>query len=186
MARKLPGDNCLLGLGGASVAQLLNSEIPGHSIIAVDSSEEVIYIAKRFFMVDSIPYLTIVHQNANEYVRECNTTYNHLMIDLYGANNFPDECCNEEFFIHAKKRLKEHGILSVNLANYKEQWPIFKMIKKQFKNTLVIPVKKSANIVIIASANGDKEVFVKQILSYLEIKRIIWMDSWGYVGKYKN
>ena len=74
----------------------------------------------------------------------------------------------------------------MNLANYKEQWPIFEMIKKQFKNTLVIPVKKSANIIIIASAHGDKETFIKQIQSYPEIKRIIWMDSWSYVGKYKN
>ena len=186
MARKLPGSSCLLGLGGASVAQLLTSEIPGHSIVTVDSSEEVIQIAKQFFMVDRIPCLTIVHQNANDYIRECNTTYNHLMVDLYDANNFPAECNNDEFFIHAKNKLKENGFLAVNLANYKEQWPIFEMIKKQFKNTLVIPVKKSANIVIIASAQGDKETFIKQMQSYPEIKRIVWMDSWGYVGKYKN
>jgi spermidine synthase len=137
-------------------------------------------------MVDRIPHLTIVHQNANDYIRECNTTYDHLMIDLYDANNFPAECNNEAFFIHAKNELKENGFLAVNLANYKEQWPIFEIIKKQFNNTLVIPVKKSANIIIIASAHGDKETFIKQIQSSSEIKRIVWMDSWGYVGKYKN
>ncbi|CEG57129.1 spermidine synthase [Legionella fallonii] len=184
MARKFPGTGCLLGLGGASVPRLLNSENPGHHIVVVDNSEEVIDIAKQFFMLDSIPDITLVQQNANDYVRECTAQYKHLIIDLYDANNFPAECNHEEFFIHAQNRLTPDGFLAINLANYKEQWPIYQLIKKHFKNTIVIPVKKSANVVIIASTHGSHEFFMNEIKSCHRFKKIVWMDSWGFVGKY--
>ena len=184
MARTIPGSSCLLGLGGASVAHTLTTQIPEHSITAVDSSDEVIQIARKFFMVDSIPDLTIIHKNAVDYVQEISIVYDHLMIDLYDANNFPIECNNEEFFAIVKKRLKNEGFIAVNLANYKEQWPIFQLIKKQFKNTLVIPIKKSANMVVIASSNDSNDSFINQIRASGELKKINWMDSWGYVGEY--
>jgi spermidine synthase len=134
-------------------------------------------------MADRISGLTIVHKNAKEYVQECNDTYTHLIIDLYDANNFPAECINDDFFIHCKNRLEKNGFLAVNLANYKEQWPIFQLIKKQFKNTIVIPVKKSANMVIIASPNESKELFINKIRETGKIKKIVWMHTWGYVGE---
>jgi spermidine synthase len=184
MARKFPGTCCVLGLGGASVPQLLISENTDQNIVVIDNSEEVIQIAKQFFMVDSIPGLTLIQQNANDYLRECTNQYKHLIIDLYDANHFPAECNNEEFFIHAKNRVTHDGFLAINLANYKEQWPVYQFIKKHFKNILVIPVKKSANMVIIASADENHGHFMNQIESSHQFKRIVWMDSWGFVGKY--
>jgi spermidine synthase len=184
MARKFPGTSCLLGLGGAGVAHMLSSENPSLLLTAVDCSEEVIQIAKQFFMIDRIHGLTIEHQNAADYVRDCPTQYQHLIIDLYDANNFPVECSNSEFFIHCKNRLVKDGLLAVNLANYKEQLPIYQLIKKQFKNTLIIPVIKSANMIIIASLHENKEQFFNKIREAGEIKKIVWMNLWGYVGKY--
>lgn len=184
MARTFPGDSCLLGLGGASVPQTLKNQRPKHSITAVDNNDEVIQIAKKFFMVDSLSDLTIIHKNAADYVQEVSITFDHLMIDLYDANNFPIECNNDAFFSQAKKRLNKDGFIAVNLANYKEQWPIFQLIKKQFKNTLVIPIKKSANMVIIASSNESNDMFINHIRTTGELKKISWMESWGYVGEY--
>lgn len=48
MARKYPNDCCLLGLGGAGIAHLLGAQKTIRSIVAVESSEEVIQIAKKF------------------------------------------------------------------------------------------------------------------------------------------
>lgn len=184
MARHYPGTTCLLGLGGASVAQILSAQKSVQPIIAVDSSAEIIDIAKRFFMVDSIPGLTIIQQNANEFIRDGNAQYRHILIDLYDANNFPVECNNIEFFSRVKNKLTADGFLAVNLANYKEQWPIFQLLKKLFKNTLVIPIKKSANIVIIATTHGSHNDFMNQIKSSHNFKKIVWIDSWGFVGEY--
>lgn len=182
MARKFPNDCCLLGLGGAGIAHMLSTT--GHSIIAIDSSEEVIQIAKQFFMLDRIPNLIVVHQNAIDYLQTCETKYPQIIVDLYDANHFPPECNNDEFFIACKNRLSEDGFISVNLANLKEQMSIFKIIKKQFKRTIVIPIKKSANIVVIASNLKSNELFINKLRESKEIGKIVWVETWGYVGDY--
>ena len=56
MTRKYPGLTCLLGLGGAGLALMLNKT----SLVAVDNSEEVIEIAKKFFMIEHLKNLTII------------------------------------------------------------------------------------------------------------------------------
>ncbi|KTD00381.1 hypothetical protein OQJ19_15900 [Fluoribacter gormanii] len=182
MARKYLGPTCMLGLGGAGVALMLK-DIP---LIAVDNSEEVIEIAKRFFIIDRLKNLTIIHENAMDYVQKCELHFSHLIVDLYNANHFPPECANAQFFASCKKIITEDGVLAVNLANIKEQYPIFQLIKNQFSHTLVIPIRQSANMVILAAKNDSKELFIKKINETDAFKRIIWVDSWGYVGDYKK
>lgn len=180
MARYYPNNACLLGLGGAGVALML-SELP--SIEAIDNSEEVIDIAQRFFITKSLKNLTIIHDNAMNYVQHKNLSYSHLIIDLYNANHFPPECLNEQFFSFCKKIISEEGFLAINLANLKEQWPIFQLVKEQFNCTVVIPIKRSANMVIIAAKCNNKQLFIKKIEHCKEIKRITWVESWDYVGE---
>lgn len=182
MARKYPGTVCMLGLGGAGVALMLN-DMP---LIAVDNSEEVIDIAKRFFIMDRLKNLTIIHENAMDYVQQCERNFTHLIVDLYNANHFPPECGHTDFFASCKKIITEDGFLAINLANIKEQYSIFQLVKNHFKNTLVIPIRKSANMVIFAAKNDNKELFVNKIKQTAAFKRIIWVDSWGYVGDYKE
>ncbi|CAM2837498.1 spermidine synthase [Legionella steigerwaltii] len=182
MARKYPGTTCMLGLGGAGVALMLK-DIP---LIAVDNSKEVIEIAKQFFMIDRLKNLTVIHENAEDYVQNCETNFTHLIVDLYNANHFPLECANANFFASCHKIITENGFLAINLANIKEQYPIFQLVKNQFKHTLVIPIRKSANMVIFAAKNESKELFMNKIKETAAFKRIIWVDSWGYVGDYKQ
>lgn len=184
MARFYPGNLCLLGLGGAGLLHLLTGFKWNHSLVAVDSSVEILDIAKRFFMVERIPNLKLIHCNAMDYLQGVTIRYKHVIADLYDANHFPVECATEEFFILCKRALTEDGILAVNLANIKEQWPIFQLIKKQFKTAVVIPIRKSANLVVIASANNDKEFFIEQIRNTLEVKKIVWVKNWGYIAQY--
>jgi spermidine synthase len=186
MARKNPDTCCLLGLGGAGVVHMLRSERVHPAITAVDSSDEVIHIAKQFFMADSIPNLTIIHQNANDYIRESPTRYAHLLIDLYDANQFPSECNTDDFFQNCKQILKPNGFLSLNLANVKEQWSIFQLVKSHFTNTIVLPIKKCANIIIIASNEGSTNSFLQKLEESGEIQKFIWDPSWGYAGQVDN
>ncbi|WP_454783783.1 spermidine synthase [Legionella sp. WA2024007413] len=182
MARKYPGSTCMLGLGGAGVALMLKDI----HLTAVDNSEEVIEIAKRFFIMDRLKNLTIIHENAMDYVQTSEFHFSHLIVDLYNANHFPPECSNKQFFASCKKIITDDGIFAVNLANIKEQYPIFQLIKHQFSNTLVIPIRQSANMVILAAKNDSKELFMNKIKHTDAFKRIIWVDSWGYVGDYKK
>jgi spermidine synthase len=137
-------------------------------------------------MIDKLAHLNIVHQSAELYLEQCSTQFGHLLIDLYNAQSFPPECNNEHFFLQCKHRLKTNGFLAVNLANSKEQHAILELIKTHFKNTLVIPIKKCANMVIIASNHGNKEDFINMLLGTKEIKKIVLVSAWGYVADIKS
>ena len=94
-------------------------------------------------MIEDLKNLTIVHENAMEYVKNTADVYPYSMIDLYNANHFPPECNNDLFFNSCKKIVAADGFLVINLANLKEQWPIFQLVKQHFKHTLVMPIKKA-------------------------------------------
>ncbi|WP_115704882.1 spermidine synthase [Legionella sainthelensi] len=181
MARNYPGTICLLGLGGAGIPLMLHDK----PLVAVDNSEEVIEIAKQFFIADHLKHLTIVHENAMDYVENCKTTFSHLIVDLYNADHFPSECAHEAFFSSCKKIITENGFFAINLANLNEQYPLFQLLKKQFKNTLIIPIKNSANMVIYAVKSDNMESFINKMEQTAAFKRVIWVESWGYVGDYK-
>lgn len=175
----LRGRVCLLGLGGAGVPLMLAHENSFVHMDVVDYSQEVVDIAQLFFIPQPIKNCRLITKNAYDFIIESTDTYEHLMIDLYDANHFPSECNNEVFFHACKKIISEQGFLTINLANITEQAPIFKLIKKHFNQTMVLPIKKSANMVIIASNNSNKTNFLNQ----LALKRTLWVKSWDYVGE---
>lgn len=134
-------------------------------------------------MIDHLKKLTVVHENAKDYIETCKRKYNHVIIDLYNANHFPPECADANFFASCKRIMTEDGFLAINLANIKEQDAIFQLVRNQFKHTLVIPIRKSSNMVIFA-ADESKELFMNKIKQTSAFKRIIWVESWGYVGDF--
>lgn len=182
MARQYPGPSCLLGLGGAGIPLMLSIEQPPPPLVVIDKSDEIIDIAKRFFISEELQNLTIIHADAMDYVAQTDVAYKHLMIDLYNANIFPPECNNELFFSSCQRIIAQDGFLALNLANIKEQRPLYQLVKKFFKHTLVVPIKKSANMVIIASNDGSKKHFLHQAGKSGELKQIMWVESWDYVG----
>lgn len=184
MARHYPDNCCLLGLGGAGIPLMLKTITPNQLITAVECNEEVIEISKNYFMTDQLVNLKIIHQNACNFVQEQATQYKHLIIDLYDANHYPQECSTEDFFKNCRNCLTEDGFLAVNLANIKEQWTIVQMIKIQFKATVVIPIRHCANLVLIASKNDNKDLLMEQIIKTGEVKQIFWTKNWGAVAEF--
>ncbi len=181
MTRTQPGTSCLLGLGGGSVAHLLE---PYHrSLTAIECSSDIIDIAQRLFMIDKLSYLSILHQRAEDYLTSNSFQYEHLLVDLYDASHFPQACHNEQFFALCQQRITANGFMSINLANTAEQWPLFQLVKKYFHHTLVIPIKGSANMVVIAS-NQQSHSFMEILHQCQEIKKIILLDKWGKVAVY--
>lgn len=179
MAKHYPGSICLLGLGGAAIPCMF----PDTPITAVDCSDEVIDIASRFFKINTLNQLTVVCDNAFDFVTQCASfSYAHLMIDLYNANHFPPECAHDAFFMSCKRILSEEGFLTINVANIKEHQTIFQLVRKHFNQTLVIPVKKSANLIILASKNTNKKFLINKVTETTALKRLMWIEGWGHVG----
>lgn len=180
MARNAPSDVCMLGLGGGGIVHLLAGN-GDFNLYAVDISAEVIHIAERFFFLDCIPNLKIIQSDAIDFLADSEQLYPHLIVDLYDAHQFPPGFKQDDFFILCKQRVTNDGFLSVNIANINEHRPLLELIKKQFASTLVIPVKNSANLVVIATQK-DSEWLLEKVRQTGELKQIMWVDSWGLVG----
>ncbi len=181
--KAIPASACLLGLGGAGVAHALRSYLKNIKLDAVEKNANIIAIANRYFMTCELNYLNIIHEDANHFVRNTANRYKHLMVDLFNADSFPAECRHADFFYHCHRALLPEGVLAVNLANLTEQWPLFLAIREHFQQfTLSIPIKDSANIIILAYKNNTIQSFLNLIRHHLRLKRIVWDSMWGWVA----
>ncbi len=182
--RTHPGPTCLLGLGGGAVAHMAAS-LKDCSMVAVEANSEVISIASRYFMTNTLKNLNILHQDAHTYVTQCSDVYQHILIDIYTAQGFPNTCAQLGFFQHCQRLLSCHGILALNLVNINQDFSVLQHIRHVFKHaTVCIPVSGSANVVVLASAS----------LSYLmallqqqtpHLKTLIWDSVFGYMCRIK-
>ncbi len=184
LPRTYKGTCCVLGLGGGALLHLLRYQAK-NSITVVESSDEVIDIAKRYFALNDLQGIHIIHDKAEHFIEKTPDRYDHLIIDVYGGNSFPEECLNPQFFWSCKNSLTEQGFLAINIANSKERRPIYELIKELFQhNMVIIPIKRRANLVIIASNHSDTELFTHKIRQSGEIKKMMWDPEWGNVAEY--
>ncbi|ARG97346.1 spermidine synthase [Legionella micdadei] len=181
-----PESCCMLGLGGGGAAHALSPLLGKDKLVIVERDDEVIDVASRFFMINQLENLSIIHQEANLFIRECQTQFQHLLVDLFDANAFPTSCNNDEFFLHCKRLLKPGGILAVNLANRHEQWPIFQLIQKSFqRSTIVLPVLDSPNMIVLAQNSDSMDTLLNRLKKNKTCKKITWDSKWGCVAKIK-
>jgi len=179
-----PGDSCLLGLGGAGVAHAL-SAIPGTSqIVAVESNQDVINTAKEYFMIDQVKNMSVIHQDANLFVQQSSTHYQHVLVDLFDAYSFPTHCNNYNFFYHCRRLLSPGGVLAINLANSHEQKPILHFLHGVFNRcTITIPVKGTANIVILAYNADSITPLLNKLQQNTPLKKLTWDATWGCIAR---
>lgn len=184
-AQMMPSvDCCMLGLGGGAAAHALAPFMGNARLTIVEENVEVIDVASRFFKMNELQNLTLIHQDANEFVQTSQTQYQHLLIDLFGAKYFPTHCVTERFFSHCKRLVQTQGILAVNLANKQEHGPILHLIKALFKqNTITILAKKSTNVVILAGEHCIFNLWLHALQQQEKLQRFIWDPHWGFLAE---
>ncbi len=179
--RTKPGTCCLLGLGGGGVVHKIQPYLKDKTITAVELDQNVIQMAYKHFMLESLENLKVIHQDAYLFIKTSQYQYMHILVDLYSAHHFPLSCQNADFFACCKQRLCENGIISMNLASIQDAWQILQHIRLIFgQNTLCIPVKGTANMVILAMHSSN--MYFNWWLQVKTLKKIIWDSQWGHVG----
>lgn len=177
-----PGSVCLLGLGGGAVLHAIIPHLPEISIHAVELSQEIIEIAHQFFDIKCSPNITITHQEARDFVSTSNLQYKHLLVDLFDAHHYPAQCNTYEFFKNCRRILSNDGIMALNLANLHEQSPILNLIRKVFEQrTICIPVRRSANMVVLASNHISVAPLLDLVKRNRSVKKFEWHPKWGYI-----
>ncbi len=185
--RTNPGPCCLLGLGGGGVIHATQSYLQQNPITAVELNEHVIQIANEYFMLEKIKNLDIIHQDANLFVSTTQHQYQHLLVDLCLDSGMPACCEDADFLIYCQQILLKNGLISMNFAYIDDAWRVLKQLRQQLgQNTLCIPIKKTANIVILSSQTLLSGDWFTQWLQSGELTEIIWDSQWGYVGRVPN
>lgn len=186
MVLTFPGDCCLLGLGGGGIPHALFPALANANMVAVDSSQDVIDIATKYFKTDRVINLTTIHQNAQDFVQSISQTYQHIIIDVYNSNHYPIECNNDAFFTHCKALLKPEGIMTINLIDLRKQWPLFQRIRNQFNNcTITVPIKGTSNSLVFAFNLEKSRHFLNKIGTIQCIKSLVWDPLWGCIGQFR-
>lgn len=179
-----PANCCMFGLGGGGAAHAIAPYLEDFQLTIVEGNPEVIDIAHRFFMLNRLKNINIINQDANLFVQLCEMQFPHLLVDLFNAETFPSHCNTEQFFSQCKRILSPEGVLAVNLANRHEQWPIFQLIRKNFLQcTVALPVKKSANMIILASKSDSVTPLLDILKKSKKLKRLSWDSLWGCIAE---
>jgi spermidine synthase len=90
----------VLGVAGGSVIKTLVDDIQFKGkITGIEIDQEVIQIAKDYFKIDEIPNLTLLHDDAFEFVLKTNQKFDLIIIDLFQDTTMPNFLF-EDFFVH--------------------------------------------------------------------------------------
>lgn len=109
-------DNALiLGVAGGSVIQTLRYEM-GYTgkIVGVEIDPKVIELAVKYFNLDQINDLTIIIDDAQNYLKSTTATFDLIIIDIFTDNLMPGFLFSEVFYQNLEKCLQENGSIVFN------------------------------------------------------------------------
>ena len=180
--RSTPSNCCLLGLGGGAVAHATKSYKHLIKLTAIESNADIIHIANRYFMLNKIKNLNIIHKDAFLFMQTCQSMYQHILVDIHDAKSFPTNCNNSDFFKFCKLRLLPNGVLTINLSSVSEAWDILKYLRENFnQRTICIPVKGTANMILLACNSSSVKTLLYLFEKNNANQKIIWDKNWGYM-----
>jgi len=109
-----PRSALLLGLGGGTVAHLLVRRFGPLPITGVDTSAEIIGLARGEFALAQLP-LTVVRADALQYVHSTDARFGYVAVDLYRGNRLTRGVLALPFLRALAARLLPGGTVAFNL-----------------------------------------------------------------------
>ena len=182
--RTNPGPTCLLGLGGGAVIHMTRPYLQQYPITAVELTPEVIALSQQYFGIEEKAPLTIVQQEAQQFLSQNSAYYQHILIDLYSDTGFPQTCTQTTFFDHCKQHLAPNGFIAMNLVGIQQEFPVLQMLQTVFPHTtLCMPVPHSANMIVLAT--HKKTTLLDFVYAQAHLKSFIWDSLFGHMALFK-
>jgi spermidine synthase len=131
----------ILGYGGGTAAKLLYHYLPNPelSITGVEKDERIIHFARTYFNADELEGLRLIHDDALDFIRNDNTYYDLIIVDVSIDIYVPEEYEQEEFLELVHGRLNKDGIMLFNKVTasrtlYRQYQQLTKLANTIFKN----------------------------------------------------
>lgn len=155
---KLPknqyADILILGLGGGDLVRIIRKKYPQARISAVELDPEMIKIARDFFQIKEGNKLKIINQDAAKSVRETESKFDLIFIDLFIGKNNPSQFRTEEFLKGVAKIKKKNGLIIYNSHFNEHNTKDFSQFKtrcqKVFARVEVIVSYRYSRILLLA------------------------------------
>jgi spermidine synthase len=93
---------------------MLQAARPQMELDVVEIDPAVVELAEKYFDVFPRPELRIHLEDAAEFLKNCTSQYELIILDAYFDDQFPDQCATDEFFRDARRRLTDDGVLAIN------------------------------------------------------------------------
>ena len=133
----------ILGMGAGSIVSLLEKKhkINCH-ITAVEKDEVVIELAKKYFNIDEYKSLTIIQEDAFEYVCRTKEKYDLIISDLFIESDVPEKFKSNEYLVNLKRISKDSCCIIYNKMTYlqnhkKELTELFKKFELIFPGATI-------------------------------------------------
>jgi spermidine synthase len=154
--RDARGDMLLIGLGGGSLLKSFYND--NWDVEAVEIDPVVTEMAYKYFNLNT-PLEAILHMDGREFLKNTGKLYDLIILDAFGSSSVPFHLTTIESFQLASSRLKEDGLIAVNLEAVGWDDIIVRSVsatmKKVFSNVIIFPIAEPptaiGNIIIIAS-----------------------------------
>jgi len=116
----------VLGLGGGTVAKLIQEKFPDCSMIGIEIDPRVIELGRKYFGLGEIPNLEIDIGNAIDLIHNSSLWLHHsnfdlIIVDLYLGQEFPKEAERDEFLKGLKKVMAKDGLVIFNRLYFNKE-----------------------------------------------------------------
>ncbi len=141
-----------LGFGGGSIERFFWSQFPEVNVSSVESNEIIIHLAREFF---NIPVEFPVYNTTAEQFLQSTTEehYDLILCDIFENESHPDCLYQDDFYHNATQKLKQNGVLSINLTPSDEQdlLQILLPLRRAFPSTRLYTLPGHYNVIVFAS-----------------------------------
>lgn len=118
----------ILGLAGGVLSSKLAQQHPGSIIDGVEIDGGLIDAVKPYFPLNDTENLNIHIADARTFVQRNTIRYDAIFVDAYRAPYIPFHLATVEFYASLTERLKECGLLVLNVLSIGKDFPPFKGI----------------------------------------------------------
>jgi spermidine synthase len=147
----------VIGMGGGLVAQPLRQLEPELEVDFVEIDAVVPEIAETYGFWTPHPLERVHIADGRQFVRRSSESWDFIYVDAYIGLAVPFHLTTWEFFELAADHLAPGGVFGVNLAaglNDPFSRALLHTVRGVFRSTLVIKVRGSGNVLVLASDNS--------------------------------
>ena len=150
-----PRSALLIGLGAGSLTKFLHRHRPAARLTVVEIEPAVAAAARQHFRLpDEDPRFNVVIAEGAEFVAQADRRYDLIMVDGYDENARTGLLDTRPFYVAARARLSDEGLLVTNLLSRRRTFSdsVTRLTETFDGRALAFPSCDSGNVVAFAAA----------------------------------